>query len=88
MRFHLSGQMLRFVDYDREVEIRAATLEEALRELAERHPRLKAVLFDNTGKVRRAHRIRLNGEVLTEPAGNLPLADDDCIGFLTAIAGG
>lgn len=88
MRIILSGALLRYADYNRVVEITAATLADAITELHTRHPRLRPVLLDSDGRMSSLHRLVLNGKVGPSPDPATPLTDDDEIEFITAIAGG
>lgn len=88
MTFLFTGLLLRFVDYDRTTTIEASTLSEALRQLHERYPRLRPVLWDSSGRLVRVHRLLLNGELLQNPDHDRPLRDDDRVEVLTAVAGG
>ncbi len=95
MTFVFSGTMLRFVDYDKEVEIAGQDLQSALDGLLVKKPALSNVLLDGTTQLRRTHQVFLNGESL-DPAyysdetlrRALPVSDHDTVYFLTAIAGG
>jgi molybdopterin synthase sulfur carrier subunit len=88
MTFRFTGLLLRFVGYQRTAEITAANLADALRQLHERFPQLRPVLWDESGSLIRVHRLLLNGELVSKPDGELPLRDTDQIEVLTAIAGG
>ncbi|MFI9561577.1 MoaD/ThiS family protein [Nonomuraea endophytica] len=80
--------LLRSADNQRTVPIVAGTLNDALTELTARFPDTKRLLLDNAGRLRQAHRVMLNGELLLRPHSALPLAEDDRVEFFTAIAGG
>ncbi|MDX8053543.1 MoaD/ThiS family protein [Lentzea sp. BCCO 10_0798] len=88
MTFRFTGLLLRFVGYQRTAEITAVNLADALRQLHERFPQLRPVLWDESGNLIRVHRLLLNGELVSKPDGELPLRDTDQIEVLTAIAGG
>jgi sulfur-carrier protein len=88
MTFEFNGMLLRSADNQRTVSIAAGTLGGALAELASVFPQLKRILLDNSGQLRQAHRLLLNGEFVTRPASTMPLSEDDRIEFFTAIAGG
>lgn len=88
MILQFSGILLRLVNYDREVRVDAPTLGEALT-LAEAHyPMLRPVLRDSGGELRRAHRVVINGSMVTRATLSTPVGDADSVQFLTAIAGG
>ncbi|WDN56733.1 MoaD/ThiS family protein [Streptomyces clavuligerus] len=88
MTLCFSGLLLRLVDYQRTIEVDAATLGEALDQVEGRHPRLRTVLRDGEGGIRRSHRVFVNGELVGAADLATPLADSDSVEFLTAIAGG
>jgi molybdopterin converting factor small subunit len=88
MKFMLSGNLLRFSGFRREVEIEAPTVEQGLTELVASCPQLGPVLLDGTGRLRAVHRLFLNGEHLTGQELGTEAKPDDEITLLTAIAGG
>jgi molybdopterin synthase sulfur carrier subunit len=88
MKFVLSGNLLRFSGFRREVEIDAATVEQGVTELVASCPALGSVLLDGAGRLRAVHRVFLNGEQLTGPELGREAKADDEITLLTAIAGG
>lgn len=88
MTFRLSGALLRFADYERSIEVSAATLGEALRLLVSRYPRLGSVLYDNTGRVRQSHRVIVNGVHVSDLSQEIPLTNADSVELLTPITGG
>ena len=88
MIFRFSGLLLRFVDYDRTTSVTAATLGEALQQLHERYPELRPILWNHSGDLTKLHRLVLNGELLEDFATDMPLAEEDRVEFLTAVAGG
>jgi sulfur-carrier protein adenylyltransferase/sulfurtransferase len=88
MQFILSGNLLRFVDFRKDIVVSAPTLGEAMSELTQRHPGLRPMLLDNTGQVRGTLRVFLNGEQLSSVSMERSIAENDEITLLTAIAGG
>ena len=93
MKIVLSGVLLRFADYTKEVDVEATTVAEGIERLTARYPDLKAVLFDGDGRVRRTHQLFLNGEQVERgeyPLGTAPVscAAADTLFVLTAVAGG
>ncbi len=88
MRFRFSGTLLRFTDFQKEIHVQAPTIGDALAHLVSQHERLKPVLFDNNQQLRGIHRLFLNGEQLLEVQPQQSLADNDCLEFVTAVAGG
>jgi molybdopterin converting factor small subunit len=87
MKLRFTGPLLRLVDYERAIDLSAANLGQALDQIEQRHPRLRPVLKDGEGRLRRAHRVFVNGDLVSVDL-NTPLNDSDDIEFLTAIAGG
>jgi hypothetical protein len=88
MRFVLSGNLLRFAEFQREVAVEAGTINEGIAALATRFPALRRVLLDGQDDVRRIYRVFLNGEPLGhEDLGRAASATDE-ISLITAIAGG
>jgi hypothetical protein len=88
MIVHVNGALLRFTDYRRVISVAAPTVEAALTELAEEYRPLQAVLFDRMGRLRAAHRVFLNGELLAPDQLASPAADSDSVELLLAISGG
>ncbi|MGD0602521.1 MAG: MoaD/ThiS family protein [Streptosporangiaceae bacterium] len=93
MKIVLSGALVRFADYTKEVEVEATTVTEGLEFLTARYPDLKTVLLDGDGRVRRTHQLFLNGEQVERgayPLGAAPVscANPDTLFVLTAVAGG
>jgi len=93
MKVILSGALLRFADYSKEVDVAAPTFAACVTELTTKYPQLKPVLLDGDGGVRMTHQLFLNGEQLTREQRALdgvpvPVADGDTLFILTAVAGG
>ena len=62
MKIRVSGTLLRFVDYEEDIDIEAATAGAALDALVARYPDLRSALHDAQGNVRAAHALFVNGE--------------------------
>jgi hypothetical protein len=88
MRFVLSGNLLRFSGFRREVPIEASTVEQGLTALVGSCPGLGPVLLDGAGQLRAVHRLFLNGEPLRPQELACTATPDDEVTLLTAIAGG
>ncbi|MFG3052177.1 MoaD/ThiS family protein [Kitasatospora sp. NPDC048239] len=82
------GILLRFTDYQNEIEVDGATVREGLTALTERYPNLGDVLLDREGTVRATHLIALNGEKLTLDELDREATEDDRVDIVTAISGG
>ncbi len=88
MRFVLSGNLLRFSGFRREVPIEAPTVRQGLSALVSGCPGLGPVLLDGEGRLRAVHRLFLNGEPLAPQDLEHEARPDDEVTLLTAIAGG
>lgn len=88
MKVILSGTLLRFVGYEREIEVEAQTVEEAIGALEARHAALRKVLRDGNGSVRTSHQLFVNGEQIGRDGLSRVVARGDVLEVLTAIAGG
>ena len=88
MKFYLSGNLMRFSDYDREIEVEADTVYGAILTLVERYPALKPVLLDRENYLRGVHQIFLDGAMISSEYLDMPVSPDADITILTALAGG
>lgn len=88
MKIVVSGTLLRFVGYQRELEIEANTVREAIVALESRHSALRPVLRDGEGSLRSSHQLFINGEQVGRDALERPVERGDVLEVLTAIAGG
>lgn len=84
----VSGTLLRFVDYQKEISLEAMTVQDALIRLVEIYPKLRSSLYDGEGNVRRVHRVFLNDNLLLSEELNSPIENSDRLRILTALAGG
>ncbi len=82
------GILLRFTDYQNEIEVEGKTVRDGLDRLTERFPRLREVLMDREDAVRATHFIALNGEQLSEDELDRETAEDDRVDIVTAVSGG
>ena len=82
------GILLRFTDYQNEIEVEGDTVRAGLSALTERYPTLREVLLDREGTVRATHFIALNGEQLTESELDREATEDDRVDIVTAVSGG
>lgn len=88
MKFTMSGNLLRFCQFRHEIDVSGATIEEGMKELVAQCPDLRAVLFDGQGRLRGAHRLFHNGDMISRDDVARASGPDDEIAILTAIAGG
>ncbi|GAA1500641.1 hypothetical protein GCM10009760_62440 [Kitasatospora kazusensis] len=82
------GILLRFTNYENEIEVGGSTVREGLAALAERFPTLDEVLMDREGSVRATHLIALNGEQLSLEELDREATEDDRVDIVTAVSGG
>lgn len=88
MKFRVSGNMLRFTNFQDEIEVSADTVEAGMHKLVEACPQLRTVLLDGNSKVRSVHRVFLNGTVLPMDRLSEKAEAKDEVSILTALAGG
>jgi len=88
MIIRLSGTLLRFVDYQKELRIDAPTVKAGIEQLAAQYPEVGKALVDNVGQVRSTHRIFVNGETLGRGQINQAVSSEDVLDILTGITGG
>jgi molybdopterin converting factor small subunit len=88
MTFVLSGNLLRFSNFQKEIAISAPTVAEGIARLVGSLPRLGPVLLDGAGQLRKVHRLFVNQDQLTNDELARPVGADDEVMILTAIAGG
>ena len=88
MNFRLSGNLLRFSEFKNEVEVDAPTVTAGIHGLVGKYPALAPVLLDGEKKVRRLHRIFLDGNQLSPEELDAPVGPKSEVTILTAIAGG
>ena len=88
MKFQFSGNLLRYVDYRREIEVDGATLAEGVDNLSREFPDFRRVVQTSEGKVRLIHCFILNGEQLAPGNVHCAVGSDDEVTVLTPIAGG
>jgi sulfur-carrier protein len=88
MNLSFSGTLLRFVNFQKNITIDAATANDALSMLSITYPKARQVIYDGDGKVRQVHQLFLNGKQLRAEDMNNTLKPSDQLDILTAIAGG
>jgi sulfur carrier protein ThiS len=82
------GILLRFTNYENEIEVGGSTVRDGLVQLTDRFPNLREVLMDREGSVRATHFIALNGEQLAGPELDREASEDDRVDIVTAVSGG
>ena len=88
MKFVLSGNLLRFSKFQKEIDIPAPTVAEGITQLIGSLPQLGPVLLDGAGQLRKVHRLFLNQDQLGSAELARPAGANDEVMILTAIAGG
>ncbi len=88
MVIRLSGTLLRFTDYQKEVHIDAPTLKEGINRLVEQYPEVGKALFDKLGQIRASHRVFVNGDVVERADIGRAVSGEDVVDILTAVTGG
>jgi len=88
MKFHFSGNLIRYVDYRREIEVDGTTLKEGVDNLVRSFPDFRRVIQDTEGEIRLIHRFFLNGVHLEPGDVHCSVGPDDDVTVLTPIAGG
>lgn len=82
------GVLLRFTNYENDIEVGCATVRDGLAELTGRYGNLREVLMDREGDVRAMHLIALNGEQLAISELDREVGPDDRLDIITAVSGG
>jgi hypothetical protein len=88
MKIRITGIMLNYVGYRKDLECDATTLGGALDQLCADVPVVRPIIFTGAGTVSRVHRLVLNGELINNDALDHPLRPDDVLELITATAGG
>lgn len=90
MKISFAGTLLRFVDFQKSIEIgNPPTLRSALEFLVAKYPDIKPILFSADGdKLRPVHQIFVSGQMILPTDLDRALTMTDDIQILTAIAGG
>jgi sulfur-carrier protein len=88
MTIKLSGNLLRFSNFQNQIEVNAPSVIAGIQQLVERFPDLRKVLLDAQNGPRAIHRLFLNGTLLARDEIQRPVAANDELSILTAIAGG
>lgn len=82
------GVLLRFTEYDNDIQVGGGSVRAGLEQLTDRYPKLRAALMDRAGSVRPTHFIALNGEQLLVSELDREVSEDDRLDIITAISGG
>jgi molybdopterin converting factor small subunit len=88
MKFQFSGNLLRYLDYHREIEVEGSTVTEGIGNLVESYPDFRRIIHNSEGDIRLIHRFFLNGALLDPSGVDDPVKSGDVVTVLTPIAGG
>lgn len=88
MVIRVSGTLLRFTDYQKELRIDAPTLKEGISRLVEQFPDVGKALFDPTGQIRASHKLFINGEQIGRADIGREVSNEDVVDIVTAVTGG
>jgi len=88
MVIRLSGTLLRFVDYQKELRVDAPTLKEGITHLVEQYPDVGKALFDKVGQIRASHRVFVNGDPVEKANLGRDVGGEDIVDIVTAVTGG
>ncbi len=88
MKFHFSGNLLRYVQFQSEIQVDGETIKQGIHNLVDKHPDFGRIILDVEGGVRMIHRFFLNGELLAAGDIDIQVEPGDEIIVLTPIAGG
>lgn len=88
MVIRLSGTLLRFTEFQKELQIDAPTLKAGIDKLVEQYPDVGKQIYDANGQMRATHRLFINGESVDRSQMGRELAKDDVVDIMTAITGG
>ena len=88
MKFQFSGNLLRYVDFHREVEVQGSSVEQGITRVVEAYPKLNPIVHDSSGRIRQLHRFFLNGDLLNQDELDRPVSPNATVALLTPIAGG
>jgi molybdopterin converting factor small subunit len=85
----ISPLMRYYIDNQNEVVVSGITVIEALNNAVEKHPALKAQIFDSDGKLRRHINVFVNDENIRDLKGlKTKLKEEDRVTLMASISGG
>jgi sulfur-carrier protein len=82
------GVLLRFTNYENDIQLSCETVRDGLEKLTAVYPHLGEVLMDRDGRIRPTHLIVLNGEQLRVAELDRAVGQDDRVDIVTAVSGG
>ena len=90
MKIHIPTPLRQYAGKQPTVDVRAATVRDALAQLTAQHPDLKRHLYTDDGKLRAFVNVYLNDEDIRYLEGkeNAPVKESDNLSIIPSIAGG
>ena len=90
MKIHIPTPLRQYAGKQPTVDVRAATVRDALAQLTTQHPDLKRHLYTEDGKLRAFVNVYLNDEDIRYLDGreNAPVKESDNLSIIPSIAGG
>lgn len=90
MKIHIPTPLRQYAGKQPTVDVRAATVRDALAQLTAEHPDLKRHLYTDDGKLRAFVNVYLNDEDIRYLDGreNAPVKESDNLSIIPSIAGG
>ncbi len=85
----IPSPLRRYTNSQSKVQVSGASIQELLDNLDAEYPGVKSRLFDDTGQIKRYVNVFINGnEIRTLQGAETPVADNDEISIIPAMAGG
>jgi molybdopterin converting factor small subunit len=90
MKIHIPTPLRQYAGKQPTVDVRAATVRDALAQLTAQHPDLKRHLYTDDGRLRAFVNVYLNDEDIRYLDGkeNAPVKESDNLSIIPSIAGG
>jgi molybdopterin synthase sulfur carrier subunit len=91
MKVKLSGNLRRFVDFQRELHIDVpgdSTVNNTVQQLVAAFPGLRDVIYDSRGNIKQGYLICYNGTKVESGERDRPVSAQGCIDIFTGVAGG
>jgi molybdopterin converting factor small subunit len=90
MKIHIPTPLRQYAGKQPTVDVRAATVRDALAQLTAQHPDLKRHLYTDDGRLRAFVNVYLNDEDIRYLEGkeNAPVKESDNLSIIPSIAGG
>jgi molybdopterin converting factor small subunit len=89
MKIHIPTPLRQYTERQATIEVKAATVDEALSQLTGNHPDLRRHLYNEQGKLRAFVNVYLNDEDIRYlQQGKTPVKESDSLSIVPSIAGG